>query len=45
MIILSKVQILKLHTRFFDEFGYMVCLRDMGLFESAISFSNMVIAP
>ena len=36
MIILSKSQILKLHTQLIDEFGGVDGIRDMGLFESAI---------
>ena len=36
MIILSKAQVLKLHTQLIDEFGGIDCIRDMGLFESAI---------
>ena len=36
MIILSKAQILKLHTQLIDEFGGIDGIRDMGLFESAI---------
>ena len=36
MIILSKAQILKLHTQLIDEFGGIDGIRVMGLFESAI---------
>ena len=36
MIILSKAQILKLHTQLIDEFGGIDGIRDVGLFESAI---------
>ena len=36
MIILSKAQILKLHTQLIDEYGGTDGIRDMGLFESAI---------
>ena len=36
MRILSKAQIIKLHTQLIDEYGGTDGIRDMGLFESAI---------